>query len=72
MTLYELALEYKQTASLLWGRIKELEQAKKEGRTLGVDARIRLLRSMYQDTRKVVRHLESYYRKQATPGHKGG
>ena len=71
MTLYELALEYEQTAALLRGRISELERAMKEsGDELSrarLDRRLRPLRSMYRDTRAVARYLSGYYRK-FTPG----
>ena len=67
MTLYELALEYEQTAALLRGRISELERAMKEaGDELSrarLDRRLRPLRSMYRDTREVARHLSDYYKK---------
>ena len=67
MTLYELALEYEQTADLLRGRISELERAMREaGDELSrarLDRRLRPLRSMYRDTRSVARYLNGYYRK---------
>ena len=67
MTLYELALEYEQTADLLRGRISELERAMREaGDELSrarLDRRLRPLRSMYRDTRAVARYLNGYYRK---------
>ena len=67
MTLYELALEYEQTAALLRGRISELERAMKEaGDELSrarLDRRLRPLRSMYRDVREVARYLSDYYRK---------
>ena len=67
MTLYELALEYEQSAALLRGRISELERAMKESvdelsRTR-LDRRLRPLRSMYRDTRAVARYLNDYYKK---------
>ena len=74
MTLYELALEYKQTAAILYRRIAELEQERREAgdvRRLQLDGRIRPLRSMYRDTRAVARHLEHYYEKYA-PRRTGG
>ena len=67
MTLYELALEYEQSAALLRGRISELERAMREaGDELSrarLDRRLRPLRSMYRDTRAVARYLNGYYRK---------
>ena len=71
MTLYELSLEYEQTACVLRQRISELEQAMKEaGDELSrarLDRRLRPLRSMYRDTRAVARYLNGYYRN-FTPG----
>ena len=67
MTLYELSLEYEQTAAMLRARISELERAQKEAgselRRLQLDKRLRPLRSMYRDTRAVARHLTGYYEK---------
>lgn len=67
MTLYELSLEYEQTAAALRGRIVELERALREegseARRQQLDGRIRPLRSMYRDVRAVARHLERYYEK---------
>ena len=67
MTLYELALEYEQTAAALRQRISELERAQKETddeqRRARLDRRLRPLRSMYRDTRAVARYLNDYYRK---------
>ena len=67
MTLYELSLEYEQTAAILRQRISELEQAQKEaGDELcraRLGRRLRPLRSMYRDTRAVARHLNGYYEK---------
>ena len=75
MTLYELSLEYEQTAASLRRRIVELERARKEAdseeRRQQLDGRIRPLRSMYRDVRAVARHLERYYVKHA-PRHSGG
>ena len=75
MTLYELSLEYAQTAASLRRRIVELEQAEKEtrdeGRRLQLEGRARPLRSMYRDVRAVARHLEHYYEKH-TPRRAGG
>ena len=67
MTLYELSLEYEQTAAMLRGRISELERALKEAgdeqRRVQLDRRLRPLRSMYRDTRAVARYLSDYYKK---------
>lgn len=76
MTLYELSLEYAQTAADLRRRIVELEHAGREAgsedRRLQLEGRTRPLRSMYRDVRAVARHLEHYYEKhtprQAGPG----
>ena len=67
MTLYELSLEYAQTAADLRRRIVELERAGKEAGSdqlrLQLEGRARPLRSMYRDGRAVARHLEHYYDK---------
>ena len=67
MTLYELSLEYEQTAADLRRRIVELERASREadseGRRLQLEGRIRPLRAMYRDVRAVARHLGHYYEK---------
>ena len=69
MTLYELALEYAQTAADLRRRIVELERAGQAAPTeqlrLQLEGRARPLRSMYRDVRAVARHLEHYYDKHA-------
>ena len=68
MTLYELSLEYTQTAADLRRRIVELEQAGRESADEGrrqLEGRARPLRSMYRDVRAVARHLEHYYEKHA-------
>ena len=60
MTLYELSLEYEQTAAMLRGRISELERVLRETgdgpRRIQLDRRLRPLRSMYRDVREVARH----------------
>ncbi len=75
MTLYELSLEYEQTAAALRRRIGELEQARREAadetRRFQLDGRIRPLRSMYRDVRAVARHLNRYYEKRG-PRRAGG
>ena len=67
MTLYELSLEYEQTAAMLRQRISELERAMKEAgdepRRAQLARRLRPLRSMYRDTRAVARYLSGYYKK---------
>ena len=66
MTLYELSMEYEQTAARLHGRIAELERARKaadEQEARQMEGRLRPLRSMYRDTRAVARHLNGYYEK---------
>ena len=69
MTLYELSLEYTQTAADLRRRIVELEQAGRESadeeRRRQLEGRARPLRSMYRDVRAVARHLEHDYEKHA-------
>lgn len=65
MNIYELAMEYGHAAELLRGRIRQLEQEKKqtedEQTQLQLDGRIRPLRVMYRETRDTARHLEGYY-----------
>ena len=67
MTLYELSMEYEQTAALLRSRISELERARRETtdeqEAHQLDGRLRPLRSMYRETRAVARHLGRYYQK---------
>lgn len=67
VTLYELAMEYSQTAAQVRARIKELEQMKKDEtvpwRIKALDGRIGKLRSLYRDTKEVAKFLENYYRK---------
>lgn len=65
VTLYELSLEYRQTAEALRERVRELESRREleeddEQQRL-LDYRLRLLRSMWRDTRAVSVHLEHYY-----------
>ena len=64
MTIEELAREYGRSAALVRERIVEVEQAMKgadEGTRFQPDKRIRPLRSMYRDTRRVAHYLERYY-----------
>ena len=67
MTLYELSMEYEQTAAMLRTRISELERARKEAgdeqRRVQLERRLQPLRSMYRDTRAVARYLGQYYQK---------
>lgn len=67
MTLYDLSLSYKETASTLRTRIVELEKQSKEEidpiKAARLMNRIRPLRSMYRDVRQVARWLENYYPK---------
>lgn len=65
MTLYELSQDYRRTAEALRERVRELEERREreedeEQRRL-LDYRLRLLRSMWRDTRAVAVHLEHYY-----------
>lgn len=75
MTLYELSMEYEQTAARLRGRIAELERARRETadeqEAHQLDGRLRPLRSMYRETRAVARYLERYYQK-FTPRRQAG
>ena len=65
MTLHELGAQYAQTAHALYLRIREVEgqlaDISDEGEELQMKYRLRLLRSMYRDTRAVALHLEHYY-----------
>lgn len=65
MTIHRLADEYSQSAALLRGRIRELEErykgTKDEGEQHQLERRLRPLRAMYRETRDVARHLEHYY-----------
>ena len=65
MTIYELGVEYGAAATVLQGRISELEQALDETEDelirQQLEGRIRPLRTMYRETREVARHLQSYY-----------
>ena len=65
MTIYELGVEYGATATVLQGRITELEQALEETEDelirQQLEGRIRPMRAMYRETRAVARHLQGYY-----------
>ena len=65
MTIYELGVEYGATATVLQGRITELEQALEETEDelirQQLEGRIRPLRAMYRETRAVARDLQGYY-----------
>lgn len=64
-TLFELSQEYAQAAQALRERIQLLERQREQengsGQDYLLDARLRLLRSMWRDTRAVCVHLEHYY-----------
>lgn len=67
MTLCELGREYTMAAEALRERIRQVEAMRAletdAGRVLLLDHRLRLLRSMWRDTRAVAAHLEHYYEK---------
>lgn len=67
MTLSELGREYAQAAEALKDRIrlveKELDGETEEDLCGLLLVRLRLLRSMYRDTRQTARYLEHYYDK---------
>ena len=65
MTIYELALEYGESAARLRERIRQLEQARRETGDEQLDRRLRPLRAMYRDTRAVARYMENYYNARA-------
>lgn len=69
MTIHRLADEYRISAALLRGRIRELEAQSKdtqdEGQQHLLERRLRPLRIMYRETRDVARHLERYYARTA-------
>lgn len=64
-TLYELSRQYGQAAQALRERIRLLEEQRERengcDQRYMLDARLRLLRSMWRDTRAVCVHLEHYY-----------
>lgn len=65
LTLSELGREYADTAAALRERVRkveaELEGETDEQRRLSLSGRLRLLRSMYRDTRETAKLLEHYY-----------
>lgn len=65
MTLDELGAQYALTARALRERLRQVEEeldtVQDEGEELQLRYRLRLLRSMYRDTRAVALHLEHYY-----------
>lgn len=65
MTLYELSLEYARAAAALRERLRQVEALRaaeeEEERALMLGARLRLLRSMWRDTRATAVYLEHYY-----------
>jgi hypothetical protein len=70
VTLYELSLEYHQSAVVLKERITRLESLMAEEpdprEQLLLDARLRLLRSMWRETRAVASYLEHYYEREVS------
>jgi len=64
MNIRELAEEYERSALLLRDRMTDLERAQKEAEEeqtrAQLELRLRPLRSMYRDTRAVVRYLKRY------------
>lgn len=70
MTLYELSRQYADTAAALRERIRLVESLREQetddSRRLLLDHRLRLLRSMWRDTRAVSLHLEHYYERGAS------
>ena len=69
MRLEDLAREYDRSAALLRERISALEQEWKQAndnRRIQLEGRLRPLRGMYRDTRRIARYLTDYY------GKKGG
>lgn len=64
MTLYELSLEYQAQADVLRGRIlrlRQLEDGADEETARLLRDRIRVLSSMWRDTRDVAVHTQHYY-----------
>ena len=65
MTLRELGAQYALAAQALRERIRQVEALhdgqEDEAEKLRLKYRLRLLRSMYRDTRTVALHLEHYY-----------
>lgn len=70
MTLYELGLEYAAAASALRERVREVEALREaesdDSRRRLLDHRLRLLRSMWRDTKALSAHLEHYYERGAS------
>jgi hypothetical protein len=75
VTLYELGLEYGQTAEALKERICLLEGLRAEEtdprEQLLLDGRLRLLRSMWRETRAMALYLEHYYERGVSGNAKG-
>ena len=65
MTLYELSMEYQAQADTLHTRILQLRQweagAGDEAARLALHDRLRVLTSMWRDTREVAAHTRHYY-----------
>ena len=70
MTMTELAVQYRESADLLTGRIRELTEELKNGGLCEMEkyrlrGRIATLTNMYRQTRATARLLEHYYEKEA-------
>lgn len=67
VTLYELSQQYRLAAEALRLRIRQVEELRAmepdEREQMLLDYRLRLLRSMWRDTRAVCIHMEHYYEK---------
>lgn len=65
MTLYELSMEYRTQADTLHGRIRQLKQLEAAAKDVAERAllhdRVRILTSMWRDTRDVAVLTEHYY-----------
>ena len=64
MTLERMAVSYRDSARLLWERIKELKESWKSAgpaEKAQLDQRIRDLNTLYRETQATARLLEHYY-----------
>lgn len=66
MTLYELSQQYGQAAAALRDRIRKLEMAELEAedneeKRRQLQGRMRPLRAMYRETRRIEKYLANYY-----------
>ena len=65
MTLAQLSVEYRSQAAILKTRIEELEARCRASRSkperLSLERRIRILSSMYRDTKELAALTEHYY-----------